>query len=562
MKSTKSPSTASWLIPSIAAILAVIIGFWLPKAFSDKADVRFSLSSPISTKMLNTSEPSSIQEIAVKNIGQSAAKEVVLTCENGILGYEIYRSVETDKIQEYFKDGRLEVRYLDLRPSEDFKVVIKARIPLFSSSVGLKHSQGVGKDIFAKPNPFSGVLSGSIVFILYMFGWGWFMWKDNPLERNAKYYPKRILTISKPWHLGKKKWDEIVSTAIDSYFSDHLSRPIISKLSELYENRGYKYLVGDSEFFELSSEQIEQAERAASKILKSAVLEAMKFSSGKDEACKILDFINSFDKNEYSPIRVAASSAWIDRMLFNFKYIRDISVNDIMVCMVEKTDGVIPDHWSEYVKEMERIIYNNLDYWMHTDKNFIYLPEDDLFITLSADLRQKIKQHIYNVKMSKVPRDFHSENDALGFIDNYDLSWMNESDRVKYVKNAETFVSAYKDKRIYEKLMKILNNLIKKGAFVFDYSEIPSDLVEPIRRLEAETALAMEEVSSKAKELEKTEFFVQTARIKVERQLEIIGIVLRGDQEAFSGIEYPDEVFGQINVERLREAFRRITLTQ
>jgi len=562
MQSTKSTSTASWLIPSIAAILAVLIAFWLPKAFSDKADVRFSLSSPISTKMLNTSEPSSIQEIAVKNIGLVAAKEVVLTCENGILGYEIYRSVETDKIQEYFKDGRLEVRYLDLRPSEDFKVVVKARIPLFGSSIGLKHSQGVGKDIFAKSNPFAGIFSGSVIFILYMFGWGWFMWKDNPLERNAKYNPKRILTSSKPWHLGKQKWNEFVSTAIDSYFSDHISRPSISKLSELYENRGYKYLKGDSELMELSSEQMEQAERAASKIFKSAVLEAMKFSSGKDEASKILDFIISFDKNEYSPIRITASSAWIDRMLSNFKYIRNISINEIIVCMIEKPDGVTPDHWEEYIKELERIIYNNIDYWIHTDNNFMSLPDDDLFITLSADLRQKIIKYIYNDKISKVTRAFHSEKDALEFLENYDLNWMNESDREKYVKNAENLVSVYKDKRTYEKLMAILSNLLKRGTFTVDYSEIPGDLVEPIRRLEADTTLAREEISIKAKELEETKVFVQEARIKVERQLEIIGIVLRGDQEAFSAIEYPEEIFGQINVERLREAFRRITSMQ
>ena len=189
-------------------------------------------------------------------------------------------------------------------------------------------------------------------------------------------------------------------------------------------------------------------------------------------------------------------------------------------------------------------------------------PEDTLFITLSADLRKKIQQYIYNDKISKVKRAFHSEKDALDFLDNCDLSWMNETDRDKYVKNAENFVSLSKDKRTYEKLMVILSNLLKRGSFTVDYSEIPGDLVEPIRRLEADTTLAREEISIKAKELEKTKVFVQEARIKVERQLEIIGIVLRGEQEAFSAIEYPEEIFGQINVERLREAFRRITTMQ
>ena len=158
-------------------------------------------------------------------------------------------------------------------------------------------------------------------------------------------------------------------------------------------------------------------------------------------------------------------------------------------------------------------------------------------------------------------RSFLNELDAKNFIDDYDLSWMNESDRLKYLNNAESFVSLYSDKRIYMRLNMTLSNLIKRGMITDVNDDIPSDLVKPIRQLESEIAVARKEILDKTSELERTKVYVKESKHKVERQLEIIGIALRGDLESFSGIEYPEEIFEQTNVGRLREAFRRIALT-
>ena len=168
---------------------------------------------------------------------------------------------------------------------------------------------------------------------------------------------------------------------------------------------------------------------------------------------------------------------------------------------------------------------------------------------------------IYDFKLSKVPKLFLNELDAKNFIDDYDLSWMNESDRLKYLNNAESFVSLYSDKRIYMRLNMTLSNLIKRGMITDVNDDIPSDLVKPIRQLESEIAVARKEILDKTSELERTKVYVKESKHKVERQLEIIGIALRGDLESFSGIEYPEEIFEQTNVGRLREAFRRIALT-
>ncbi|WP_156912186.1 hypothetical protein [Citrifermentans bremense] len=559
MKNDRSTSTASWLVPSIAAIFAVFFTFWLQKNFSEKADVRYSLSSPISTKMLNSSEQNSIQEIMVKNIGDAPAKDVVFGSEFPVLGYEIHRSVETDKIEEYFKEGKLEVRYLDLRPSEAFRVVVKSRDPLPASSIELKHSQGIGKDIFAKANPITGFLSGSSLFIIYILGWGWFMWKNAPLEWDADFNPDRLLKRSKPWHLKRKKWISLVGKAIDKYFSDTISTPAITKLADLYKNRGYRYLNCNSESLSIPSELAEQADRAASKIFKTAVLQTIKFSTGKDEACKVLDLLVSFDKNEYSEIRVAGSRSWVDKMLESFSRKSGTKINNMIEFFIQKPEGITPDHWVEYVKSLEQYIYRNIDYWLKTDDNFESVLSQEWFQSLSTELRLKIERAIYDFKISKFPRKFFSEDDAKDFINNYDFSWMDKDDKVRLIGLAEDYIKLINDKQNYNKLLGLLESLLNNTEVIINYQDLPESFVEPIQKLDVEMVQKRKELIEKSNELAENTVFVQQAKAKVDRQLEIIRSALSGNEGVFSSIEYPEEIFERVNVEQLREVFRRVT---
>lgn len=559
MKNDKTTSTASWLVPSIAAILAVFFTFWLQKNFSEKPDVRYSLSSPISTKMLNSSEPNSIQEIMVKNIGDAPAKDVVLASEFPVLGYEIHRSVETDKIQEYFKEGKLEVRYLDLRPSEAFSVVVKSRVSLPASSIKLKHSQGIGKDIFVKTNPLVGFLTGSSLFIVYILGWGWFMWKNTPLEWDADFNPDRILKRSKPWHLKGKKWIALVAKAIDKYFSDTISTPAITKLSDLHKNRGYKYLNCNSESLLIPNELTEQADRAANKIFKAAIRQSIKYSTGQDEACRILDLIVSFDKNEYSEIRVEASRSWVDKMLESFSRKSGIKIYDIIDFIMEKPEGITPDHWVEYLINLEQFIYRNIDYWVKTDDNFESVLSQKWFQSLSTVLRQKIERAIYDFRMSKSPRKFFSEDDAKDFINNFDFSWMDKDDKGRLVGLAQDYITLHNDKQKYNKLTILIENLLKCSEVSIDYQDLPETFIEPIKKLDVEITQKRKELREKSIELDERAVFVQQAKLKVDRQLEIIRSALSGDEGVFCSIEYPEEIFERVNVERLREVFRRVT---
>ena len=553
-QTSRSGATASWLVPSIAAILAVFVGFWLPKMFSEKPDLRFSVTSPISTKMLDTARTAYIQEVAVSNIGNAAAKDVVLTCENGVIEYELYRAAETDKVQEYFNNTRLEIRYFDLPPGGTFKVILKSNAALSSYNIGLKHSQGVGKDIFAKANPFKGMLSGSVLFVLYLIGWGWFTWKDTGIEWDCTFNPKRVLSRTKPWHMRTRKWRQCISSSIDKCFSNDAWR---YSLANLQENVGYKYLAGEFDTFNIYGEEKDKADKAAIDNFKAAAIHAMNNARGKDEAYKIVEIIVALDNNDYSDIRFAISKAWVSNMIDLMSMSDSLSIGYIASLMSKKPDGILNDHWEKYVLALERIIIKNMNYWIRTDKTFESICETEHFTTLSDDVKQMIKESIYESKMTKVPKNFMGIAEARDFLDNYDLGWMTEKDSIRCRNTAEDTIALYENKEKYEKLFTLLTSLLKYGALI-DELDTYGDLAEPIKKLEADIAIAREQNSREASRLEELQLYLRDARVKVDRQMEIISIALSGDMEHFKGLEYPEEVFGQVNIVRIREAIFRI----
>jgi len=554
---SRSSTTVAWLVPSLAAIMAVFLAFWLPKIFSDKPDLRFSVSSPISTKLLGaplTSDIQHIQEVAVSNVGDTAAKDVVLICDNGVRGYELYKSAETDKVQEYMDKGRLEVRYQDLPPGATFKVVLRGSDPLSAYNLNVKHSQGVGKDVFAKASPLKELSGSFIFFFLYVLGWGWFSFKNTGVEFDARFNPKRVLSRRKPWHIRRRKWDNYISTAIDAYFTRGYTN---YTLESLQDNVGHRYLTADKDTFDLDGEGRERADRFAVENFKDAALSAMKNARGKDEAFKILGIVVALDDRQYSAIRTAISEAWVEKMLHTLSWGKSLSLSDIASCLADRPDGILPDHWDNYVKALERLIHRNIEYWVRSDKAFEAVIEAEFFAFFSAGIQKLIRESVYNQKLSEIPKFFGRETDAREFLDKYNLSWMSEDDAIKIRRNAEATIKRYQDKVKYERLLAGLVGILREGTCGAELEGI-EDLVEPLKKLEVEIADTRKRIAEDAGRLKEAEAGVKEARTKVDKQLEIIASVLRGDIERFQGLEYPEDLFGPVNIARIREVISRI----
>lgn len=553
----RSSATAVWLVPSLAAIMAVLLAFWLPKIFSEKPELRFSISSPISTKLIGTPVASHIQEVAVSNIGDTAAKDVVLICDSGVIGYELHKSAETDNVQEYMDKDRLEIRYHDLPPGETFKVVLRTSIPLSTSNLNLKHSQGVGKDIFAKTNPLKKITFGAVIYVFYMIGWGWFTFKNTGIESDARFNPKRVLSRRKPWHIRTRKWSDYTSTAIDAHFSKGYRH---NTLETLQESVGYRYLTG-KDTFDLDGETRESADRSAVENFKDATLSAMDNARGKDEALKVLDIVITVDNPEYSATRTAISKAWTGKMLDTLSWSRSLSLSDIASCLADRPDGILPDHWDNYVNAIERLIHKNIEYWTRHDKLFETAIDAEYYGFFSEGIQKLIRNSVYHEKLSMIQKSFWTETDAKEFLDNYDLSWLKEDDARKIRQKAEATIKLYQDKVKYEKLLAGLVSILREGSCGADL-EGYGENAEPLKKLELEIGDTRKRVSEEAGRLEELEAWVKEARARVDRQLEIIGAVLRGDIERFQGLEYPEDLFGPENIARIREVISRITVSR
>lgn len=551
---SKTNTTAAWLFPSVAAILAVFLAFILPKIFSDKPELRFSISSPISTKLLGTPVTNHIQEVAISNVGETAAKDVVLICDNGIQGYELHKAAETDNIQEYIDNGKLEIRYKDLPPGATFKVVLRANFPISTYNIKLKHSQGVGKDVFTKQNEFTRWVSGFGIYLLFMIIWGWFSFKNISIESDARFNPKRILSQDKPWHIRKIKWDEYTSTAISAYFSKDYRT---YKLENLQENIGYLYLSTDKNIYDFEDVLLEQANIAAVKNFTDASLYAMARANGRDEANKILEIVVRLDSADYSTIRTAISEAWVEKLVKILSWETSLSLNKIASYLAEKPNGILPDHWANYNCTINRFIHNNIDYLVRKDDFFDTAIGADYFDYFSVEIQSLIKNTAYEAKLSKIPKSFWTEAKAQEFLSNYDISWMNEKDAGNIRELAQTTIKLYQDEKKFENLYAGLVRIIREDGCGVNLDEY-GDLGEQLKNLEKEIVDTKKRVSEKAEKLEELEAGTKEARARVDRQLEIIGSVLRGDVVVFQGLEYPEDIFGPENIARIREVISRI----
>jgi len=164
-----------------------------------------------------------------------------------------------------------------------------------------------------------------------------------------------------------------------------------------------------------------------------------------------------------------------------------------------------------------------------------------------------INEKIYKCRMSDVPTHFFDVAGASKFIGEYDFAWMDIDDINKFKKNAEDFISFHKDREKYEKLLNALTSIVCHGA-ITDKVDVSEEFYEPLIELESKIVIANNEISNNRYEIEVLQNKLKEEKNMVDRQLKLIASAIRGDIEEFMGMEYPEEVFNSINIERLRTA--------
>lgn len=542
-----------WIVQYLLApVIVGLVILFFQDLFVDQEDIRFSISSPISSTIVDSSKEVSIQEIVVSNIGSKKASDVIFISDNNsIESYEIVKSVKTDIIQESFIDGHLEIRYPSLLPSENFKLVVYSRMVIYKSDIKVKHKDGIGKDIYNSSGVRFGFIEFFIIFIFYIAFDLFFSLYKSGFESDSRYNCEKNLRRNKPIVLFRAKWNEIKEKAIDTYMAE---LGFYRSSKSVSESNSFKYLNGQCLDFVLDEEQKKRANKKAVESLEKAAIDAIKYARGETEAARALSVVASVCTDEDSDIRLSISKEWLSRASNNLDLFRLSSLRDYVERYFNRPEHLYQDHWKDYRSSLGNRLYRDIRSLLDSDSFFEDTLISEEYASLPDDVRTFIEEENYKSKMSKVPSAFYSSDSARRFLEDYDFSWMTDGDANKVKELAETHVDLFEDREKSRNLLIELNHIVNFGTLSNGTKvDREDEFFEGIVKLEKDIAVQKENISASKKSISEDKFDLDMKKDKVDKQLKIIALALEGEKESVMSLEYPENIFNDYNFENLRK---------
>ncbi|CAH0149228.1 hypothetical protein [Peribacillus sp. Bi134] len=202
------------LIISILALLSPFIIFYLQ---TDKPDVVYTVSDNIPVS--NESANNNIQQVEIKNSGNSTAKGIQLKIDADIKKSRVIQDSESDKV-EIYKGRSFELVYSQLPPDGKFTVVIESDIKgLDEKILTIKSEDGNARNglesntnIFSLPNIFLTLYI--LVFSMFNLRSSYTYLKLkrtlNPSRENIEFVFRK-----KPFYFKEKEWAELLKNFLE-----------------------------------------------------------------------------------------------------------------------------------------------------------------------------------------------------------------------------------------------------------------------------------------------------------------------------------------------------------
>ncbi|WP_163530757.1 hypothetical protein [Halobacillus ihumii] len=151
-----------WLIGILVTILVPFAIFYLGE---DNPDVVYTLSDNIP---MNTSSNSNIQQIEVKNIGETSAKDIQVKIQADIIDPKVIKDSESDKINT-FEGNNYELVYPELPPEGSFKLIFESNLNGLNENVlTIKSKDGLARNGLEDNNKSSSFFTFLIYYLIYI----------------------------------------------------------------------------------------------------------------------------------------------------------------------------------------------------------------------------------------------------------------------------------------------------------------------------------------------------------------------------------------------------------
>lgn len=133
------------LVGIIGALIVALFVYYLNY---EKPEIKYALSEGISIGY-SEKEPSEIaQQLEVKNVGNSEAKNIRLLIRKEIMDYKLQKYSEADEVKGFKTADSLEIVYPSLPPQGSFRVLMKSA-GVNRDDIDINHSKGKGVEALA-----------------------------------------------------------------------------------------------------------------------------------------------------------------------------------------------------------------------------------------------------------------------------------------------------------------------------------------------------------------------------------------------------------------------------
>lgn len=260
----------------VPLLIGIAVGTYNFLINRQSVDVRYTLSENIPININNQLSYQNVQQLVVKNLGNSKAEKIIVNIQGKITSYDLIKYSESDKEQSYNKADTIQIIYPELPPQGDFSIIIKSEGKgITIKDVLISHNKGEATEALSSENSKS-VWNSVLICVLYLMAFIYMIRSVliDTLHRKSKYsegYKEILSRKSSPFYISETKWNEIRKDALEAMKNDS---------GEMYAFKGvencncYKVLskerpdyLKDSEWEEVLKRYIEKLEEGIGSIV-------------------------------------------------------------------------------------------------------------------------------------------------------------------------------------------------------------------------------------------------------------------------------------------------------
>lgn len=387
------------IVPIIIAIVGGSYAWFINRQV---VDIRYTLSENIPINISNQSQ--SVQQLIVKNLGNSKAEKVVVNIQGEITDYELVKYSEADNVQNFNKSGGIQIIYPELPPEGTFKITIKSDGKGVSiGDVKISHNKGEAYEALANTKNDSPLVS-VIVFFIYIISIVLFLWSamTENLQRKAIsgiYYKKILEKKHSPFYISNKMWIKIREDSIDTMIRT------IEKNNfyiEFEESECYKVLSAERPEYLTDEEWVclcKKLNEICEINIKNMILKGYNI----EEFIKILRLKKpkQLDEHKWNDIRKRTINAIIvkskeDDYLYILKSIEELEVYKLL-CN-NTPDYLNITEWNDFSKDLMEILEKNILQKVSS----VYCKSEDLLSYLKVDRPHQYKEVKWKMLMNEL----------------------------------------------------------------------------------------------------------------------------------------------------------------